>query len=1193
MSIKGVFTIEKYRGELIDGVWTPVGEPYEVIDSRNSIQYKVLEGAMTDTTIFFDDQMGVAVNEYSHKGALYAKIGSDQAWVLGEVQELPAYTPPVYDLTTPTNGFWTFRSRFIPPSSLRYIRSLALTRITAATSDIGSHALTVLDTPFLQDVADILDITYRVFIDLTPVVNGKVDASQIRANDLGRDIIAPSSQSGYVSGNTRYYPQSRGIEQMKADVPNKFNTMCNWRTTSAFFGSTRDSSLSSVENQVFGHSFNFPIPGAERELHHGLLCRSLMIGSDLRTKTAFIPVDKGVASSVQNTFGRSVDNGQPRFPFLDINNLATSQAAVSITDSGTWASTVNEPFAHHYRVEITTGGLVGTAEYRIRRRRCTGWNRASYVPMTITMSTMKPTESSFTWYLTDDDVRHGQDTQMLVQEYLWPEFISFDATGITVTDVNGIIENIDANSTIPLNVTGLLQVAAAYDGAPLEKTGDLFVACEDTGLWKVERPSGGPVTAITQITPVGITNPNSCRGVTVNRSNGDVWALFHDTTDGILYMAKSTDQGSTWTLYDETTDPQFLLTDYTSGSPGPSNVIALHISPFSADNRFFICAPDVFDTTSGNQGFWWSEAGSSPTSDQVRVNNTSSGNTTSMSHTKLKRLASLSVYGFKTTNTWLFRGTTNHYSVLGTFGSTSFTTNNSIPNYAIGSRLPIVFETSAGDEILLGSRKLSSTNPFYTSSQDTIEGRDPTEYGTNNTNTMFLNGTESTSNIIGDSQSGDPTRNPDIDFDRSLTNILMHIGNGIFLCHPGGAYCLLSLYGDGRVSGEEAHPWFESYGWSGVDWQLDEVGNKVTHSAPEDLLDTLQISFDDNGGTDPLVAGEYYDIYVYDGILLDDATAFSQSYYNFMFATDSGTDFTPSTVPASDVGAVSNELGSLLWQGREAARVGLSRPYAWGEPGKIIAAGDSTSIFSTFASYLEHRLSGDFEFRFKITKDSNDMRLHIGLCDWSSIESAPFTLNGTPGGFTFSVRYQRTGLDNVTGNIDYELAITEISLISGGFVTTIVKTNASENDILAFRRVGTDLELLVNGVVEYTYPSPSSNDLGIIFAQSNSSWGGWTIHDAEVDYTINRRYVSVGNGIDTGAFDVDFRKIVTEPVTATELYIELDGTPATILTDGVTPPAQGEVNVLPYSGRLWFNSADAGAAITGFWRILKKLNLED
>ena len=47
--------------------------------------------------------------------------------------------------------------------------------------------------------------------------------------------------------------------------------------------------------------------------------------------------------------------------------------------------------------------------------------------------------------------------------------------------------------------------------------------------------------------------------------------------------------------------------------------------------------------------------------------------------------------------------------------------------------------------------------------------------------------------------------------------------------------------------------------------------------------------------------------------------------------------------------------------------------------------------------------------------------------------------------------------------------------------------------------------------------------------------------------------------------------------------LELDGTPATIVTDPAAVPASGEI-VVDVSGRLVFNAAEVGKTVTGTYR---------
>ena len=59
------------------------------------------------------------------------------------------------------------------------------------------------------------------------------------------------------------------------------------------------------------------------------------------------------------------------------------------------------------------------------------------------------------------------------------------------------------------------------------------------------------------------------------------------------------------------------------------------------------------------------------------------------------------------------------------------------------------------------------------------------------------------------------------------------------------------------------------------------------------------------------------------------------------------------------------------------------------------------------------------------------------------------------------------------------------------------------------------------------------------------------------------------------------------------LYHDTGGTPVEFVyvTDGYSVPAAGEVAILPYSGDLWFNTAQDGDTITGNWIITKRPNL--
>jgi hypothetical protein len=1219
--LKGVFTLVKYKAILDEnGEWVP-GDIVDVIEQQNNIQYKYHDKHMRDesftnaTTIMSTESLHTTVAFVSPivtSNILNTTV--DSGWVRGARQGGPTWVGANLSTNPPINGFWTTQTRFTVPASTRYIRSVALGRwgnggLGAPWFRSGMLACVSLEAPCLQQPDELLDVFYRIFVDVGPGAAGKVDASLTMMNTFGFEAtIFNSTSTGAPSTVFSYYPSNLYCEQTKVD-----ENIGRFNVPSLYNGGTiRDSNFSSHINMLFGHRFSVGIPAsiANVQPYHGLLFRAFSVKRGQNNFITSQPVSKGSGSAVQNTFHRQIDTGNFRRPFLDIDNQGNSLAKVIMTDPGTWADAVNkEPFVHHYRVEITEGGLVGTAEYKIRRRRCTGWNYAMYQPMPCTINTMStPGFGTHLGRVGTDGIRFGQGIRR-VQQYVWPEFLNHSANGITVMNVNGEFENIGPttflpNTPIPLPTSSIMQVGTAYDTG--ERTGDLFVACENTGLWKVERPSLGPVSAITKIEPAGITSPNSCRGVTVNRVTGDVWAIFHDTVDSVCYLAKSTDQGATWTLYDETTDPQFLLTNYTSGTPGPSNILGLHVNPYSANGQLMIVAPDAIDVlTDNNQAFWWSETGASPTSNQVRINMTRE----TAGHLKYRNYMHNAATPLNDTQ-WFVSGpfaggtsqfvfdTSQYYGngriAFGgaTANATNVTTNSSIRRNHIG----IVGNLTYYDEFtdityMLGTGEGAGPTTFSGAAGSTsalvqpLDLRTSAQYNTD--------GTRIYTNTAGVNTTTNSSRVARLDGHHIIHSTMqIHIGNGIFLCGGSNSQChyFLTFYGDATVATENAIPWFEQWGWNGSEWERGHADAKVTHAGDEDVLDTLQLRFDDNGGTDPLVVGEYYDIYVYDGILLDDATAFAQTVFNYMHATDAGTDFTPGTVPASNLGARGAEPLAMAFPGWTSAENGLTTPAAWSEPGKIIPGRGLTDTI-----YMENKLEGDFEFRFKMTQDGSGYIPRLGLVNWSAIEATPRALTTTNAGHRFHIRYNRNSVNNVTEELNYTITIHSGNLTAGTSATVNVPAGA-EDDMFAFRRVGSTITFLINDAVVYTFPTATAQDLGIAMWHNMTStdgfMGGWTLYDGEIDYTVNRRYVEVGNGVDTGAKDINFDRLISHRVLYLDINVALDGTPAVLLNDGVTPPGPGEVQILPCSGRLWFHEDDAGKAITGNWRILKNLNLK-
>lgn len=1197
--ITGVYTLVKRKALWINNEWVP-GEITGVIEKKNAIQYKLPELNLTTVVGLAPLRLNQAFVYISHipqTGMLYGSTNNTSQWLEGDVVDPPEYTTP----TSSVDGFWTLRGRYNPPASDdRYIWSVAV----AAGRNTGATSCVTLDQPCVQTPAEILDVFFRLIID-----RSSADAETTTAILTNTQTMVLMNSTSSNNINALSFPLWMHLYPIATDVPgHKQGVQQPWQANSGRV-LLRNPAHSSATDAQWGHRLEVPLPGGAVNELLGLPFRSMGTGGSTRL-VAKAPIDKGMASSVQNSYPRRADTGNFRDPFLDIDNLATSAGQVIVTDpGGDWASTVDEPFVHHYRIEIVNGGEVGTATYRLRHRRCTGWNHASYGPRPMAVTTSNPGmvdrpqhETSLTTERYGQIATTGRDVDTaygdfrVIRDYLWPEYYTFAANGITIMHVQGHWENVDDSSSIPLPATDILQTD--NDGP------DILVACKDTGLWRIVRTSEGPITAITQITPAGITNPDSCRGIVVNRFNGDYWALFHDTTDSVLYLAKSTDQGANWTLYDESTDPQFLLTNWTSGSPGPSNVIGLVLNDFNSDGEIFIVAPgnlDAANDATSGQGFWWSEAGSSPTSDEVRMAVT--GNGTPASALGWKRTGPLGIRPMSN-GQWIVQSTTN--TGIGQnaascanidFGTNTLLTqefSSSARRSSIGRVGPLIYVDDSGQDYLVGT-----TTGIPTSTRSIVL-RTPAQFGTADFTHLVYENSSAVSTSAGSTGTGGAGGrvSGELNGNDRFQGLVTHLGNGIFASKLDEGYLTyMTFYGDGRVAVENDIPWFRSYGWTGTEWEAGEAGNRTTHATDEEILDGLEVSFDDDGGSNPYVAGEYYDVYVYDGILFDNATALSQTMNQYMHLNEAGTTFTPAVVPDSNVGAVTEEKIALLRPGPALADTGLAGtggndPYHWGEPGIIIAGGGTTPGTSGTGGMLEHRLSGDFEFRFKMVQTSG-AELRIGFVDWDTVVSLDRTIPVNNATIRFYLTYSRTGAAT-NGDIDYTLIARTTNMNSvASTVHTESVSGGSEDDVFAVRRVGSTITLLRNNTTFYTFASTYAQDFGILLRNIPATIsGGYTLYDGEIDYTISRRYVQVGNGTTTGAADVNFRKLACNRVVGTDLRIFLDGVPATILLDGVTPPGPGEVQVLPYSGRLWFNADDEGKAITGNWRILKKLNLE-
>ena len=319
--------------------------------------------------------------------------------------------------------------------------------------------------------------------------------------------------------------------------------------------------------------------------------------------------------------------------------------------------------------------------------------------------------------------------------------------------------------------------------------------------------------------------------------------------------------------------------------------------------------------------------------------------------------------------------------------------------------------------------------------------------------------------------------------------------------------------------------------------------------------------------------------------------------------TVTGTGLPAGTIPAAVEGSVTTGPVYLLGGGSpSASTLSAARIYSTEytpprflpiEPGTSITGNWGPSAWTTDTSYglgvCEHQLVGDFVLNFKMNSDERVETQFfyypgIGLMDWANISPGYGPLGSTATS-TNIMRYIYQALnDNVTGTIDYDLTMwSNFADTSVNTTTNIVGGSAS--DIFTIRRVSGVITYERNSTPFYTSGAGITQDLAIVLGGKCG-----TYYDMDLTYTNARHVMKIGNGSTTGAWDPNFYSVYW-PTMDLEWSVTIAGVAAVINTDGYTPPALGEVTVLPYSGTLWFNAGDAGKTVTASWKFMKGLNL--
>ena len=144
----------------------------------------------------------------------------------------------------------------------------------------------------------------------------------------------------------------------------------------------------------------------------------------------------------------------------------------------------------------------------------------------------------------------------------------------------------------------------------------------------------------------------------------------------------------------------------------------------------------------------------------------------------------------------------------------------------------------------------------------------------------------------------------------------IEIGGGVVLTNHYGSLRLNHLWfiqltdGNANLADQEVEGWFTEYGWNGSAWEKDNPNSKTTHTAREALIDGLSVTFT-GADANSWIDTEYYDTYVFNGVLKDNATEVTLTGTTQVLALKNTTSLNAATVPGAAAGSRTNKLAAI------------------------------------------------------------------------------------------------------------------------------------------------------------------------------------------------------------------------------------------------------------------------------------------
>jgi len=1110
-------------------------------------------------------------------------------------------SPATTQATDTTFAFGQHQQRFAPPATLIDINVIGLTYTAdvPASKTVTAQAYVKLASTCTQDTNETLDIFYRIqypydYYELpSPPDRTTTGISAAQTNVmLDRHFITYNSTE-YLGSITSNWNGTMDHTRLafKPTRSGGHDYSSNFTGTTT---KTGDISLQKYDiNSII--TIDKSIGNVVGFLSYGAGSTN---GKNVWSREA-TPLGESV---IQNIFGHGPAATKP---FFDATQLNSGDGTISL-DGSTWT---NPNFPKMYDIDVTATGALGVGTYKFKVRNHFGFLNNTYGDVIRIMPSMmfqnKHMHDGFEFTRGDVLGNAAEDRER-------PKIIRYDIdqTNTNLLCINktevyvfnlltetGVLFNVTNEPTFaPTNITQV-----TYDTA-----GTIYVACRDTGLYKIETPLGSPTVTLIDNTITGLTGlpVSKCYGVAIG-SSGVLWAVF----DGGVFS--SADDGTTWT---QATFTNAIITGLWS------RVKFIQADPAHADQRLAF----VYESTTPAVGsymelsvVWW--------------DNNSSVDTQGKQFLAFSRNPDSSYIQYTTYITeepwtyfdWLKPSPTqNKWGLM--MKSSSWTTQpgTMYPTYFTFGTDTYVQSTTSGlgsyqgyidwEQHSTGDQSIVAVTYISTSDRRFVLYRDNDTFEFNKF--VFVN-----SSSYGDQES--ISHGP-----------VCYLGNLVVLAWRPTVttqfYTIVTCGHGDAAGGDLDYLLYDNYGWNGANWALDDPGSKAFHGASEVLSDGVKIAFDDNAGAQTFVANDYYTFGVLQGVWLDGATQIDHKtglYFKKMLqnqntlgeASLSGTPVSSEVfrrIPAVSATQMSWQDDIGIGYSTDVVRMSISTS-SYNHGARSIDKLSGTGLTNKSAS---DTLYGSFTFGL-YTHMANAVAgataITCGLSPISALGTAidrasphfaiELTSAGDINGYTFltdiNIIEQGVVVAPLVGRFDSISSSSfnfEVEILNDGtvnyYVTTFSTTTQPSANIQPYTRILMHTSATPAPIVDY-YADLAMNGgtVGINTALTSGS----SIKPYPDNYPAGGRrivsrvpddlFVSIGDfGTSKGRYEPEFFAVDYSQ----NVEILIDGVAATLIleNDLDTSLQAGEISIFAREGFLRYSAADTGKTISGTYQVLLK-----